>query len=166
MSGKWHAGHYSMKQTPLGVGFNTSLGYFSGACDHWTQNLYLPPGSTKAPTVDLWDTDKAAKTLNGTVYGDFLYVGRAVKTIMSHDTANPLFYYLAMQCAHDPMEAPRHYKNLYDPDIIPDSDIEIHDMRTEYAFAAIIDEGLSNLTNALKTKGMWDNTLLVVSADK
>jgi hypothetical protein len=32
------------------------------------------------------------------------YAGRAVDTIQAHDPSVPLFYYLALQCAHDPME--------------------------------------------------------------
>ena len=35
----------------------------------------------------------------------------------------------------------------------------------EYAFSSVIDESLFNVTSALKLKGMWDNTLLVVSSD-
>ena len=35
------------------------------------------------------------------------YAGRAVDTINAHNvSAGPLFYYLALQCAHDPMEVP------------------------------------------------------------
>jgi hypothetical protein len=83
----------------------TSLGYMNGACDHYTQtNGY--DGCAKAGggvTTDLWNTDRPGVGLNGT-YGDFMYVGRAVETITQHDVAEnapPLFYYLAMQCAHD-----------------------------------------------------------------
>jgi arylsulfatase I/J len=68
-AGKWHAGHFVMKQTPLGVGFHSSLGYFNGACDHWSQQdsedgcqrRYNQSG----PTVDLWNTDKPGVGLNG-----------------------------------------------------------------------------------------------------
>eukprot|EP00418_Pyrodinium_bahamense_P047686 CAMPEP_0179159758 /NCGR_PEP_ID=MMETSP0796-20121207/78050_1 /TAXON_ID=73915 /ORGANISM="Pyrodinium bahamense, Strain pbaha01" /LENGTH=256 /DNA_ID=CAMNT_0020861589 /DNA_START=23 /DNA_END=790 /DNA_ORIENTATION=+ len=142
-SGKWHAGHQVLAQLPKNRGFDTSLGYFNGACDHYTQK----DGQDGCPrTTDLWDTDQPAWGKNGT-YGDFLYVGRAVEAIMHHDMAKPLFYYLAMQCAHAPMQAPRRYLDLYDKSTTPD--------RAEYAFSSVIDEGVANVTNALKLKGMW-----------
>merc|ERR1712232_1168235 len=94
--------------------------------------------------------------MNGT-YGDYLYVGRAVETIMKHDPSKPLFYYLAMQCAHSPMEAPQKYLDLYDKNSTPS--------QVEYAFSSVIDAGIENVTRALKSKGMWENTLLVVSSD-
>lgn len=165
MSGKWHAGHSIVRQQPHGVGFDRSLGYMNGACDHYTQEdredgcSNSPKGSKtkKPPTVDIWDTDRPGYGLNGT-YGDYMYVGRAVETIVQHNaSAAPLFYYLAMQCAHAPMEAPDRFKDLYDKKTTPNV--------IEYAFSSVIDEGLANVTRALKTKGMWDNTLLVVSSD-
>ena len=152
MAGKWHAGHFVMEQTPKGRGFNTSLGYFNGACDHWTQEDGEDgcQKQTGLATTDLWNTDRPGFSLNGT-YGDLMYVGRAVETITSHDPSTPLFFYLAMQCAHDPMEAPQRFLDLYDPETVPN--------QVEYAFSSVIDEGLSNVTNALKIKSMWENTL-------
>lgn len=108
--------------------------------------------------VDLWDTDKPGFGLNGT-YGDYLYVGRAVETIMTHNVSKPLFYYLAMQVAHDPMQVPIKYT-----DTIRGSNLT-GNMLTGYAFSSVVDESVSNVTAALKSTGMWENTLLVVSAD-
>ena len=46
-------------------------------------------------STDLWYTDRPAWGMNGT-YGDYIYVGHAVETIMQHNaSAAPLFYYLA-----------------------------------------------------------------------
>ena len=81
-----------------------------------------------------------------------------METIEKHDPSTPLFFYLAMQCAHDPMEAPQRFQDLYDPNTTPNV--------IEYAFSSVIDEGLDNVTQALKKKGMWETTLMVVSSDK
>jgi arylsulfatase B len=170
MSGKWHAGHMLVKQQPHGVGFDTSLGYMNGACDHYTQ-IDGEDGCAKqggGPTTDIWNTDRPGVGLNGT-YGDLMYVGRAVETIMQHDVgekAHPLFYYLAMQCAHDPMEAPQRFLDIYaKDDFCGNGGKSKCTMQTEYAFSSVIDEGISNVTKALKAKSMWDNTLLVVASD-
>ena len=46
-------------------------------------------------STDLWHDDRPAWGMNGT-YGDYIYVGHAVQTIMQHNaSAAPLFYYLA-----------------------------------------------------------------------
>ena len=90
---QWHAGHATVFQAPTGRGFKTSLGYFNGACDHYTQR----DGEDGCGEVtDLWDSDRPGHGMNGT-YGDYLYAGRAVSVIESHDTTAPLFLYLALQ---------------------------------------------------------------------
>ena len=38
-------------------------------------------------------------------------------------------------------------------------------MLVGYAFSSVVDESIANVTTALKSRGMWENTLLVVSAD-
>ena len=50
-------------------------------------------------STDLWHNDQPAWGMNGT-YGDYIYVGHAVETILQHNTsAAPLFYYLACVAA-------------------------------------------------------------------
>lgn len=173
MSGKWHAGHMLVKQQPHGVGFDTSLGYMNGACDHYTQTNDedgCVRGGGSHPT-DIWNADRPGFGLNGT-YGDLMYVGRAVETIMQHNVTEsvpPLFYYLAMQYAHDPMEVPQRFLDIYANDEFfgpqPNGAGGHCNMQVEYAFSSVIDEGISNVTRALKAKGMWGNTLLVVASD-
>ena len=159
MSGKWHAGHDLLRQTPKGRGFDASLGYFQGACDHYTQQDGEDKCGPGGKSTDLWDTDRPAVGRNGT-YGDFMYVQRAVDTIAAHDAAaGPLFYYLAMQCAHDPMQAPQQYLDVYNTSGFPEG------MQCEYAFSSVINDGIANVTAALKANNMWDNTLMVVASD-
>lgn len=140
-----HAGHYIMQQTPHGRGFETSLGFFEGMEDHWNQRYAECNHST-----DLWDTDKPAFGMNGS-YGDYLYSRRAVSVIEAHPAATPLFYFLSMQCAHYPMQVPDRFADLLDNRTCPDV--------IEYAFSSVIDEVVHNVTEALKQKGMWPNTL-------
>jgi arylsulfatase A-like enzyme len=152
-SGKWHAGFFSMQQTPHGRGFGTSLSFLYGV-DHWTQQSFekVCKYGYGGNSTDLWDTDRPARGMNGT-YGDYLYVGHAVETIMQHNTSTPLFYYLATEVAHMPNEAPRRFCDKFDPKTVPYEPV--------YAMSSIVDESLSNVTAALHAKGMWPNTLMV-----
>lgn len=46
-------------------------------------------------------------------YGDELYTKRFETLARKHDPAAPLFVYLAYQCAHDPLQAPRRFLREY-----------------------------------------------------
>lgn len=61
--------------------------------------------------------------------------------------------YASLQVAHDPVESPQRFQDEYDPSTCPDVG--------QYAMNAVVDEAVKNVTEALKAKGMWDNTLLV-----
>ena len=156
-SGKWHAGFFSVHETPHGRGFQTSLGFLYGV-DHWTQQSFdkVCPYGHGGNSTDLWATNGPALGMNGT-YGDYMYVGHAVDTIMKHNASTPLFYYLATEVAHVPNEAPKRFEEKFAPGSVP--------FVPAYAMSAIIDEALRNVTEALQAKGMWDNTLMVVAAD-
>eukprot|EP00051_Salpingoeca_urceolata_P001933 m.45302 g.45302 ORF g.45302 m.45302 type:complete len:545 (+) comp11771_c0_seq1:114-1748(+) len=156
-SGKWHCGFFSMQQTPFGRGFSTSLGFLYGV-DHWTQQSFekVCKYGHGGNSTDLWATDRPALGMNGT-YGDYMYVGHAVETIMQHNASTPLFYYLATEVAHVPNETPKRFNDKFDPATVP--------FVPAYAMGAIIDEALYNVTAALRAKGMWNNTLMVVASD-
>lgn len=86
--GKWDVGMASPAHTPLGRGFNESLGYFVHANDYWTAWATYCPGANGAqasrglplwwaaaeshacltclqvPVVDLWDTTAPARGQN------------------------------------------------------------------------------------------------------
>ena len=156
-SGKWHAGFFSMQQTPHGRGFSTSLGFLYGV-DHWTQQSFekVCKYGHGGNSTDLWHTDRPAYGMNGT-YGDYMFVGHAVQTILQHNVSTPLFYYLATEVAHMPNEAPLRFLDKFDPATAP--------FRPVYAMSSVVDEALRNVTAALQAKGMWESTLMVVASD-
>ena len=51
---------------------------------------------------------------NGT-FSTFLYGHEAVRVVEAHDTAAPLFMYLAFQVTHSPYEIPPGYEQASDP---------------------------------------------------
>lgn len=148
--GKWHGGHFGVGQIPSARGFDVSLGYFNGAETHWTQRDTEDCGTE---VTDLWDEDEPAYGKNGTDYGDELYVRRAVEVIQSD--LDPLFLYVALQCAHSPMEAPQRLVDSYSDAPAP----------IEYAMVGVVDEAVANLTRSLKATGRWANSLVVVASD-
>jgi len=91
-------------------------------------------------------------------YSTHLFTAETEKVINAHDSSEPLFLYLAYQAVHGPTEAPDSYVTPY---------LHIKDERRRvYAgMLAALDEGVGNVTAALKAKGMWDRTLLVFTTD-
>ncbi|XP_071945721.1 arylsulfatase B-like isoform X2 [Antedon mediterranea] len=161
--GKWHIGFSSKKCWPTRKGFDSFYGYLTGQADYYThvQEGVSMPGFDVPDDwhygVDLRDNDKPIKSLNGT-YGTFIWNDKAHDVIMNHNTSKPLFLYMALQAVHAPLQVPEHYKKPYE--YIKDSN------RSTYAgMVASMDEAVGNLTQSLKNKGLWDNTIIVFSTD-
>ena len=154
--GKWHCGQSSADLLPAGRGFDTSLGYLNGAEDHWNQHRVACGDQN---FVDLYATDRPATDKNGT-YGALIYHDEALRLIGAHNPATPFFLYLALQINHAPLQVPDKYLEYY-----PCDNKNCTTRQTYQAMTVLADEVLGNVTAALKAKGMWENTLMVVSSD-
>lgn len=154
--GKWHLGLLEKWMTPVGRGFETSLGYLGGGEDHYTQ-MSTEYGCSK-DVVDLYKSDAPAIGYNGT-YGAHIYNAEGLRIIAEHDVTTPLFLYMALQDMHAPQQVPQQYSDLY-PSPPYDSDYAIMN-----GMASCADSVLENVSNAMKANGMWDNTLLIYTAD-
>lgn len=167
MVGKWHLGQNVLASLPTGRGFDTYLGYWSGAEDYITHdtkgaydfndNVRHAPGSSAADV-----TLRPAVELNGT-YSTYAMTARAVKVIEKFgggDDGPPLFLYLAYQAVHWPLEAPPSYVEKYAGNTGGDRRRQM-----VCAMAKALDDGVGNVTAALRRRGMWDRTLVVFSSD-
>ena len=124
-------------------------------------------------TVDLWRDNGPAYGENGKcsrslcdlaalpqrsgctgTYSAFLYTHEALRNIASHNVNTPMFMYLAYQNMHCPLQVPASYE-------IPS--IQNEHLRLEDAMAHALDEGIGNVTSLLKSRGMWDDTILFFS---
>ena len=129
-----HVGQRSVAQLPVHRGFNRSLGFLTGAENHFTQAVSDP---TFGGTIDLWEDDHPAWGQNGT-YGTYIYTREAIATIdrfapqllmhrHDHDRSmivhddeaegegegeaevKGLFIYMAWQDTHSPLQVPTSY---------------------------------------------------------
>ena len=149
MVGKWHEGYFKKKFLPVNRGFDTSSGFLSGAEDHFKE--------TRDCAVDFWKND-AYDTRNGT-YDAYLYKDDLNIIFENHDTSDPLFLYLPLHNVHGPFQAPEEWLNKYAKNSTCDH------RRTYQAMVSVADNVTGYVVQLLKDKGMWDNTIMVVSAD-
>ena len=148
MVGKWHLGHADQKYWPQNRGFDHFYGNLVGEVDYFTKE--------RGGIVD-WQRD--GKFLKEDGYYTDLIGNEAVSIIDHHDTSKPLFLYVASLAPHAPYQAPQDrvdgYKDLA-------GDMHRH---TYAAMITDLDTQVGRIVDALKQKGMLDNTLIIFSSD-
>ncbi|BFZ15529.1 hypothetical protein BsWGS_18568 [Bradybaena similaris] len=182
--GKWHLGLYKKEYTPLYRGFDSFYGYWEGGedyytyynCDtfhnrtidadmninkHYSAKDILSGKHTdenKWCGYDLRDMNEPVTNMNGT-YSTHLYTQKAINVINSARTAEkPFLLYLAYQAVHSPMEVPPEYTKPY-------SFIKDKNRRIYAGMVSAMDEGVGNVTEALISTGLWNNTIFIFSTD-
>jgi arylsulfatase I/J len=166
--------------TPLGRGFASSLVSFEHMTDRWTQRIF--PGGTACTLVDatlsdLWDGD-APSPLNGTGFTEDLHAARLRAIIAGADAAAPLFLYYAPHVAHYPLQVPRAWLDRFAfmgddeaacnatvPYIYPNATEPLRCRAQEAALVALLDDAVGGVVDALRTRGWWDETLMLFSSD-
>ena len=148
MVGKWHLGHADRKYWPQNRGFDHFYGNLVGEVDYFTKE--------RGGIID-WQRD--GKFLKEDGYFTTLIGNEAVNIIKEHDTAKPLFLYVASLAPHAPYQAPQKdidaYKNTA-------GDVHRH---TYAAMITDLDTQVGRIVAALKQKNMLDNTLIIFSSD-
>ena len=165
--GKWHVGHSSWNQTPTFRGFDSFFGYYMGRAGYFTHSA--------REAVDL-HYDREPQCGEGCSeiidergnYSTHVFTREAIKIVQNHakkfgtesDSPAPLFLYLAYQAVHCPPDVPPEYSALYEKHNFWNEE------RRDYAgMLTAADEGVGNLTLALKESGLWENTLIIVTTD-
>lgn len=161
--GKWDVGMATPTHTPKGRGYDTSLNYFGHANWMYSSAEWLGSEENRydAPEpgiIDLWDTDRPARDLNGTGYEEYLFRDRMLKILREHDQSKPLFLQYDSKLVHYPLQVPLDYQERF-------SFIQQDNKRIYQAMVAFLDDQLANITGTMKELGMWDNTLMVLTSD-
>jgi len=177
--GKWDVGYIEKHCLPTYRGYDTFLGYYT-ACtsDYWYHGA--PGGNltySKCGGVDFHDSvgdSIKGATMNGpdslnNTYDQEVFTTRATNLIKSHpkDTT-PFFLYLAYHNVHDTcqggggdrlgLNAPLDTVKRY-------SHTKLDIWKVQGAMTTELDYGIGNVTEALYTAGMYDNSVIIMVSD-
>ena len=126
--------------------------------DHYNQHNFwgCPNG---VPAVDLYDCTEPAWGKNDT-YNGYEFTAKAIEYITDH-TKNtpdqPFFVYFPLHNTHAPNEAPESFTKMYS---FNETKRNIFD-----AMTSVVDQSVKNVTDALKSLNLWDNTLFIWTTD-
>ncbi|XP_033334236.2 arylsulfatase B [Megalopta genalis] len=156
--GKWHLGFYTKEFTPTYRGFDSHLGFWSGHQDYYDHSAVETPywGLDMRRGMDpAWD-------LHGH-YSTDVFTTEAEQLINAHNTSRPMFLYLAHAAVHS--------GNPYNPLPAPDQDVAKFYEITNFSrrrFAGMLtklDDSVGRVVDALRAKGMLQDTIIVFSTD-
>ncbi|XP_071099626.1 arylsulfatase J-like [Haliotis cracherodii] len=153
MVGKWHLGYCNSKYTPTYRGFDSFLGFYGGAEDHYTHIR----GQQSHIGLDFWFNSSVLATENGN-YSTFVFARRAIDIIRTHNQESPLFLFVSFQAVHVPLQAPKRFKDMY-------SRIRYRSRRLYSAMVSAMDEAIGDITRSLKVEGLLKNSLVIFTSD-
>ena len=159
--GKWHLGHSRWEQTPTFRGFQSFYGYYLGWTDHFSHYHH---------DIDGYDMHKDSREFCGAAcsvladergnYSTDVFTREAVGVIERHPPNQPLFLYLAHQAVHAPDEVPDRYYEMYK------NQTSWTNQRKIYAgMLTAADESISTVVDAMRAKGLWNETLVIYTTD-
>jgi arylsulfatase A-like enzyme len=163
MVGKWHLGFSSQMHQPTRRGFDSFYGYLNGAVDYWTKSY----GSF----LDLHENDQLVtnkKETDPELHNGYLMQMKAEAAIAEHAenyADQPMFLYYAMQLIHGVWSAPEAYvERCGVPETIANDYLQT--VESQYcALNLMLDETVANLTCALESNGMAENTIFIMVSD-
>lgn len=155
MVGKWHLGMCAEEYTPMHRGFESHFGFYQG-CESYTTHMCGNSG------LDFWLNEEPDHSAGGQ-YSTSLFTAKAEQLLAEHDTASPMFLYLAHQAVH----VGNQDQKFYAPDKYTDKLSFISDDRRRQMAGMLtaLDESVGKVTKALHAKGMLENTIIVFSSD-
>ncbi|XP_046561882.1 arylsulfatase B-like [Haliotis rubra] len=149
MIGKWHLGFCKWECTPTYRGFDSYFGFYNAHEDYFNH--------TVGPYLDYRDNTLPARNYSGQ-YSAITFAQRAVDIINRHDVSQPLFMYLPYQNVHAPIQVPKTYEDMY-------LNVINEGRRIFSGMVSALDEAVGNVTKALKDRGLFNNTLILFTAD-
>lgn len=147
MVGKWHLGLREIGAFPISRGFDYHYGFLGGFIDFFS-HIYW----------DGRDWQRNGKTLREDGHATDLLTDDAIRLISTHDGENPFFMYLAYNAPHTPLQYREGATTAYD-------DMENEHRKVYAQMVDHMDVSIGKVRDALASKGIADNTVVVFTSD-
>eukprot|EP00931_Biecheleriopsis_adriatica_P077520 TRINITY_DN51070_c0_g1_i1.p1 TRINITY_DN51070_c0_g1~~TRINITY_DN51070_c0_g1_i1.p1 ORF type:complete len:701 (-),score=165.81 TRINITY_DN51070_c0_g1_i1:69-2171(-) len=188
--GKWDAGMATPQHTPYGRGFEESFLYYQHANDYWNKktgiqatgeitsclnafvDLMIENASYRGPYrgASLTDGCKDSEERAPFCYEEKMFEEKSLQIIRDHnasDEEHPLFLFHAFHLLHTPLQVPKYYIHEAKQRVTGGGgkDFDSENRLLIMAMTKYMDDTIKNLTDAVKEKGMWNDTLVVFTTD-
>jgi len=152
ITGKWHLGDDTPDYMPTKRGFDSQYGLMGGGINSFT---HIGGSNKKSSSNQDWYRDDKKAPEEG--YSMHLITKEACRVIREQPVGKPLFLYVAPNSVHTPWLSPEEYQKPY---------ASLKESRMHLAgMTAAADEAFGQIMDALKEKGMLDNTIVIFSSD-
>ncbi|XP_002732496.1 arylsulfatase B-like [Saccoglossus kowalevskii] len=153
MVGKWHLGFCKDEYLPTNRGFDSHYGLWTlGVGDYDKMNGVLSPSAG----YDFRDNMGVVPKSDG--YLALMLGDRAEHIVNTHYPGTPLFLAFTLDIPAKHLEIPEEYEEKY-------SDIEDDRTRQFYGKLTMMDDIIGGVVDALKNRGMYDDSLIIFIGD-
>ncbi|XP_053214261.1 arylsulfatase J-like [Panonychus citri] len=158
--GKWHQGFCSKKMIPIERGFDSYIGFLSGATDYYDR---ITRSNSKWGLDWYQNETRAADQFIGQ-HSTEIFTSQAIKLIESYSNSNdPWFIEISYQAVHignSPKlyQVPVDYFNRY-------SYINDINLRSYVALLSSLDDSIGKIFNSLHRYGQSNSTLIIFTSD-
>eukprot|EP00931_Biecheleriopsis_adriatica_P056364 TRINITY_DN33400_c0_g1_i1.p1 TRINITY_DN33400_c0_g1~~TRINITY_DN33400_c0_g1_i1.p1 ORF type:complete len:681 (+),score=133.82 TRINITY_DN33400_c0_g1_i1:220-2043(+) len=189
--GKWDAGMATPDHTPKGRGYETWLGYYQHANEYWRKSTsFIATGEIDACLNRMVDFSMHNESYSGGVrdasslsaaclkdeeadpacYEEHLFKERVLEIIKTHDTSKvdePLFLFYSFHLLHTPLQVPVWWLKRVDELVLQAGGkaFSTSNRRLYAAMALYMDAAIGEAVQALKSRGMYEDTLIIFTAD-
>ena len=151
--GKLHLVHTKKVHYPMNRGFSHFYGHLNGAIDYFDL--------TREGELD-WHNDW--ETCHDKGYSTELITKEAIRCIDAYEKEGPFMLYVAYNAPHTPLQAQEKDIKLYTDNF--DSLTPKEQKKVTYsAMVSCMDRGIGAIVDALKKKGIMDNTFFIFFSD-
>jgi len=155
--GKWHVGAARETQRPNSRGVDFFYGFLWGSHDYSQSSTDLNAKKSISPIMRNTSIEPQIQDSNG--YLTEMFTEEAVGFIERADADKPFFVYLAYNAVHYPWDVPQSYIDRV-------QGLDTHDERKLFAGMVLaMDDGVGAVMDALKKKGVADDTLVIFMGD-
>jgi len=149
----------SLIQLPTFRGFQTYFGEI-GHSDHFNHKIKSGANALFSQPKEFCGAKCLKSVRSPGRYSSALYADKTVEKVNRHDPSKgPLFMYLAFTAVHSPLQAPANYIRQYSQRSWG------YQKKVYGGMITATDDAIKRVVNAMKKKGIWGNTLVVVTTD-